>query len=87
MKQYKSPKEAENASFGHHLSPHNTATGNKNATTQCSSTHTDPPTASTIKYPFKQLPLDSQLQGLSDLFSTVMSIKFSNSVPDDYLCL
>ena len=30
---------------------HNTATGNKNATTQCSSTHTDLPNASTIKHP------------------------------------
>ena len=85
MKQYKSLKEAEITYFGHHLSPHNTATGNKSAATQCSSTQTDPPTASTIKHLFKQLPLDSQLQVLCDLFSTVMSTKLSNFVPDDYL--
>ena len=87
MKQYKSLKEAEIAYFGHHLSPHNvnTATGNKSVATQCSSTLTDLPTASTIRHLFKQLLLDSQLQVLSGLFSTVMSTKFSTSVPDDYL--
>lgn len=82
MKQYKTPKEAEAAYFGHQSSPHNTATLNKNVSTQYSSTQTDPPDASTIIYLFKQLPLDSQLQVLS---STFMSAKFSISVPDNYL--
>ena len=85
MKQYKTPKEAEAVYFGHNLSSHNATTGNNNAATQCSSTQTDSPDATTILHLFKQVPLDSQLQVLSNLFSNFMLSKLSISVPDDYL--
>ncbi|XP_065904934.1 uncharacterized protein [Dysidea avara] len=80
MKQYKMPKEAEVAYFGRQPSSHPSS-----HPTQSFSTQTDSSDPSAILHLFKLLPLDSQLQLLSSLFSSFVSSKFSVSVPDGYL--
>jgi len=83
MKQYKTPKEAETAYFGCQSSSQPVST--KRVRTQSCSTQTELPDASNVEHLCKGLPLDSQLQLLSSLFSSFVSLKIGISVPNDYL--
>ena len=83
MKLYKTPKEAETAYFGCQSSSQPIST--KRVRTQSCSTQTELPDVSNVEHLFKELPLDSQLQLLSSLFSSFVSSKFGISVPNDYL--
>ena len=79
VKKYKTPREAEATYFGYPSSSHCAA---QSTSGQSSA---EPSGVSSVVHLFKQLPLETQLQTLSTLFSSYVSSKYSISVPDDYL--
>ena len=79
MKKYKTPREAETAYFGRPPSSHGAT---QPTSTQSSTQSSNVPT---IVHLFEQLPLESQLQTISSLFSSYVSAKYNITIPDDYL--